>query len=80
VRTAVKNGAVFEICYVGSLGGEVPPIWVDARAAEAGAGAKKNWWAGAKELVRVTKGKGVLITSGANNATDLRAPKDVSNL
>ncbi|KAG6888249.1 hypothetical protein C0992_009205 [Termitomyces sp. T32_za158] len=80
IRTAIKNGAVFEISYVGALGGEHHPILVDADGAENGSGAKKNWWAAAKELVRVTKGKNLLISGGVMADADLRAPKDVGNL
>ena len=34
IRTAIKNGAVFEINYVGALGGENDSILVEADAAE----------------------------------------------
>ncbi|KZT25528.1 PHP domain-like protein [Neolentinus lepideus HHB14362 ss-1] len=69
VRTAIKNGAVFEINYAGALGAE-----------DGGEAGKRNWWAGARELVRVTKGKGVLVSGGINAEWDLRAPRDVANL
>ncbi|KAH8107300.1 RNase P subunit p30-domain-containing protein [Phellopilus nigrolimitatus] len=65
VRTAVKNGAVFEIIYAGVLQGE------DER---------RNWWASARELSRVTKGKGLIVSGGVEADTDLRAPRDVVNL
>ncbi|KAI0916530.1 hypothetical protein AcW1_010104 [Taiwanofungus camphoratus] len=77
VRTALKNGAVFEINYVGALGGEGDP---GGSGGESGAGAKRNWWAAAREVVRVTKGKGILVSGGVSNDYDLRAPKDVCNL
>ena len=47
---------------------------------ESGAGAKRNWWAAAREVVRVTKGKGILVSGGVFNEADLRAPRDVANL
>ncbi|KAF8878521.1 RNase P subunit p30-domain-containing protein [Infundibulicybe gibba] len=72
VRTALKNGVVFEIPYVGALGGENDAVLSDAGAAESGPGAKRNWWAASKELVRVTKGKGLIVGGGA--------PRDVVNL
>ena len=65
VRTAVKNGAVFELTYAGALAGE------DER---------RNWWAAARELTRVTKGKGIVVTSSAEAEMNLRAPRDVQNL
>ncbi|KAL1743233.1 RNase P subunit p30-domain-containing protein [Schizophyllum fasciatum] len=80
VRTALKNGAVFELTYVGALGGRNDESLVDAGAAENGPNAKKNWWSAARELARVTKGKGILVSSGACSDADLRAPRDVGNL
>ncbi|KAG6853762.1 hypothetical protein C0991_001592 [Blastosporella zonata] len=80
IRTAIKNGAVFEISYVGALGGENDPILLNAGGAENGAGAKRNWWAASKELARVTKGKNLLISGGIVSEADLRAPRDVGNL
>lgn len=80
VRSAIKNGAVFEINYVGALGGENDSALVDADAAENGPAAKRNWWAAARELVRVTKGKGLLLSGGVVVDGDLRAPRDVANL
>ncbi|KAK2459847.1 hypothetical protein APHAL10511_008168 [Amanita phalloides] len=80
VRTALKNGAVFEITYAGSLGGQHEAVLVDAGVAETGPSAKRNWWANAREIVRVTKGKGIVVGSGAVKEADLRAPRDVQNL
>jgi len=75
VRTSLKNGAVFEISYAGALGADNDP-----GGGEGGSGAKRNWWAGAREVVRVTKGKGILVSGGVVNDADLRAPRDVGNL
>ncbi|KAL6303612.1 RNase P subunit p30-domain-containing protein [Sparassis latifolia] len=75
VRAALKNGAVFEINYCGALGGEGEP-----GGGESGTSVKRNWWASAREVVRVTKGKGILVSGGAANDADLRAPRDVANL
>lgn len=80
VRTAIKNGAVFEINYTGALGGEHDPVLSNAGFAETGASAKRNWWASARDLVRVTKGKGLLVSGGVVSDADLRAPRDVANL
>lgn len=65
VRTALKNGAVFEIAYAGVLQGE---------------GERRNWWAAAREVARVTKGKGLLVSGGVENDVELRAPRDIGNL
>jgi len=82
IRTALKNGAVFEIGYVGALGGENDPLLVRAGGAEDGPAAKRNWWAAAREVLRVTKGKGkgVVVSGGVVSEADLRAPRDVANL
>ena len=64
VRTALRNGAVFEISYANALDNT----------------AKRNWWAAAREVVRVTKGKGLIVTGGGTDVADLRAPRDVGNL
>ncbi|KAL7282328.1 hypothetical protein ACG7TL_003798 [Trametes sanguinea] len=80
VRAALKNGAVFEINYAGALGGEGDPALSIPSAGESGAGAKRNWWAAAREVARVTKGKGILVSGGVFNEADLRAPRDVANL
>lgn len=48
--------------------------------AESGSALKRCWWAAAREVVRVTKGKGIIVTGGALNQSDLRAPRDISNL
>lgn len=80
VRTAIKNGSVFEINYVGAVGGEQDSVMMQAGVAETGASAKRNWWSAARELVRVTKGKGLLLSGGVALNGDLRAPRDIGNL
>ena len=52
----------------------------EANVAESGPSAKRNWWAATRELVRVTKGKGLIISGGAEAEADLRPPRDVANL
>ncbi|KAI0247403.1 PHP domain-like protein [Lactifluus subvellereus] len=64
VRTALRNGAAFEIPYASALDNN----------------ARRNWWAAAREVVRVTKGKGLIVTGGGVDVADLRAPKDIGNL
>jgi ribonuclease P/MRP protein subunit RPP1 len=80
VRTAIKNGSVFEINYSGALGGQHDAVIMEAGVGETGASAKRNWWAAAREVVRVTKGKSLLLSGGVASAGDLRAPRDVGNL
>lgn len=75
----MKNGAVFEITYAGALGGEADSS-LGVAGTESGSSAKRNWWAAAREVVRVTKGKGLVVSGGSTTQSDLRAPKDVGNL
>ncbi|KAI6024128.1 RNase P subunit p30-domain-containing protein [Pisolithus microcarpus] len=79
VRTAIKNGAVFEINYVGALGDSGTSSSA-LGVSDTGPSAKRNWWAAAREVVRVTKGKGIIVSSGALTAEDYRGPRDVQNL
>ena len=44
------------------------------------AATKRNWWAAAREVIRVTKGKGVIVSGGITDEPDFRAPRDVINL
>ena len=75
MRTAIKNGAVFEINYAGALGVESEP-----GNTAGGVGVRRNWWAAAMEVVRVTKGKGILVSGGVVASSDLRAPRDIANM
>lgn len=79
VRTAIKNGAVFEINYAGALG-ESGANSSALGVSDTGSSAKRNWWAAAREVVRVTKGKGIIVSSGALAEADYRGPRDVQNL
>lgn len=47
---------------------------------EGGPSAKRNWWAAAREVVRVAKGKGIVVSGSVTADTDLRAPRDIANL
>jgi len=80
IRTALKNGTVFEVNYVGAVGGEQDAVIADAGAAESGTSAKRNWWACTRELLRVTKGRGVILSGGVVSDGDARPPRDVANL
>ncbi|EGN94609.1 hypothetical protein SERLA73DRAFT_22476, partial [Serpula lacrymans var. lacrymans S7.3] len=80
VRTAIKNGAVFEINYAGAIGGEVEASIVQISGGESGVSAKRNWWAAAREVVRVTKGKGLVVSGDVTGEADYRAPRDITNL
>lgn len=74
IRTAIKNGAAFEVNYSGAFGSD-PDAFETVSVAT-----KRNWWAAAREVIRVTKGKGVIVSGGITNGPDLRAPRDIVNL
>jgi len=80
VRTAIKNGAVFEINYAGAIGGESEVNLSSFGVSDSGVSAKRNWWAAAREVVRVGKGKGVIVSAGVGSEADYRGPKDIENL
>ena len=44
------------------------------------AAGRRNTFAGAQALARATRGKGIIIASGAKAPYDLRGPTDVANL
>ncbi|RYP66666.1 hypothetical protein DL771_007665 [Monosporascus sp. 5C6A] len=71
---AVNRGLRFEVCYAQGLSSSVPGDAAnDARARAAFIG-------NVVELVRATRGRGIVISSGARGALALRAPADVVNL
>jgi ribonuclease P/MRP protein subunit RPP1 len=80
VRTAIKNGAVFEINYAGAIGGESDASLSTFGVSDTGVSGKRNWWAAAREVVRVTKGKGIVVSGGVASEADYRGPKDIANL
>ena len=80
VRTAIKNGVVFEINYAGAIGGDNASNTVQISGGESGVNAKRNWWAAAREVVRFTKGKGLIVSGDVVGEFDYRAPRDVANL
>lgn len=74
IRTAIKNGVVFELNYSGAFGSDPDGLETVSTAI------KRNWWAAAREVVRVTKGKGLIVSGGVTNEPDVRAPRDITNL
>ncbi|KAI9183874.1 RNA-binding RNA processing protein rpp1 [Blastocladiella emersonii ATCC 22665] len=65
VGEAVRRGIVFEICYSGAFKDST---------------AKRNLIANASNLLRVSKGKNVILSSGAKSVLETRGPLDVVNL
>lgn len=82
VLKAIADGAVFEICYgvamrlgdgsassAGQMSGR--PVPRDAR---------RNVISGARELIRITNGKGIILSSEVRRCMELRGPLDLCNL
>lgn len=67
VNAALENGVQFEITYSQAVSDDATK-------------ARRNLISGARDLLRVTNGKGVFFSSGATHALSLRAPYDVINL
>ncbi|KAK2733254.1 RNase P subunit p30 [Colletotrichum kahawae] len=73
LMAAAARGVRFEVCYsqvLSAPGGHGPP---DARA-------RALFISNLASLLRATKGRGVVVSSEARSALDLRAPADVVNL
>jgi RNase P/RNase MRP subunit p30 len=65
VQEAIKRGIMFEICYSKSL--------KDMNA-------RRSFIANASSLVKATKGRNIILSSGARDLFEQRAPWDVINL
>ena len=88
VGAAIQNGVMFEVCY-GAVTG-VRDVFANHRASSFSssrpmepnekARARRCVIAGTRELLRVTNGKNILLSSGAAQLVGLRGPADVANL
>jgi ribonuclease P/MRP protein subunit RPP1 len=85
VLKAISDGVVFEIAYgpamrssssSSSSGVSSGGRW----AGEVPKEARRNVLAGARELVRISNGKGVIMSSELRRALEMRGPKDLVNL
>ncbi|KAI1618305.1 ribonuclease P subunit Rpp30 [Exophiala viscosa] len=66
VASALQRGVRFEVCYA-------PGIQHDSNA-------RRNLISGAAQLIRATRGRGIILSSEARNALGVRGPHDVINL
>lgn len=91
VSSAIQNGSVFEACYASLTG--VEDVYAAQRGAQrseleraasltpdARSRARRNLIAGVKDLLRITKGRNVIFSSGASDILGLRGPADITNL
>ncbi|KAI9701640.1 MAG: hypothetical protein M1820_006411 [Bogoriella megaspora] len=67
IRLAIERGVKFEICYS-------PGVLAND------ASARRNLISNATQLIRATRGRGLVVSSEAGRAVGLRAPWDVVNL
>ncbi len=79
VLKAIADGAVFEVCYGAAMRSAA------AASQQSGAPAvkneaRRNVIAGARELIRVTNGKGVILSSEVRRCLEMRGPLDLCNL
>lgn len=75
IRQAQRNGVVFEILYSAGLfpSRSVPP--------DVARKYRQNFLSNARELVRVTNGRGIIFSSGPGGSPEgLRGPMDIVNL
>lgn len=74
MNSLLRAGVVFEIILRGMIRQDDP-------GGIGGAGTRRrNWISGAREIVRATGGKSVVISSGALTAGEMRASEDIVNL
>ena len=65
IAAAIARGVHFEICYA--------PALRDSSA-------RRNLISNAQQLLRLTRGRNVVLSSGAERPMELRGPHDVANL
>ncbi|EXJ57042.1 ribonuclease P/MRP protein subunit RPP1 [Cladophialophora yegresii CBS 114405] len=68
VSSALQRGTRFEICYAPAI------------QALGNSEARRNLISGATQLIRATRGRGIILSSEAKNALGVRGPHDVINL
>ena len=73
VNTMLRAGMMFEIVVRGV-------VRQDDGAGGGAGNRRRNWIAGAREIVRATGGKSVVISSGAEKAGEMRGWEDLVNL
>lgn len=80
VGAALANGVVFEVCYGEALALPEGAEAVPGKGEEETERRRRNVIGGARELMRVTNGRGIIMSSGACQLLGIRGPYDVVNL
>jgi ribonuclease P/MRP protein subunit RPP1 len=76
VQLAIARGIHFELTYADAIRGM--PFLTSVTGVDVGS--RRNIMANAKSLVRATKGKNILLSSGARSVMECRAPYDGINV
>ncbi|KAL9940306.1 hypothetical protein V8E36_001011 [Tilletia maclaganii] len=76
VKAALQLGVVFEIAYSGAL----PVPGNTSSSSDTSDVVRRNLISSTRSLLLLTKGTNILLSSGARDAMQLRAPMDVINL
>lgn len=74
-HSLARAGVVFEIIYRGITKQDEPGVGGNTAGQR-----RRNWIAGAREIVRACGAKGVILSSGASKEGEMRAPEDLINL
>lgn len=72
---AISEGTMFEICYAPAM--RLNNINDNSNLPKE---ARRNIIAGARELIRITNGKGIILSSEVKRALEMRSPLDLCNL
>ncbi|KAK0553365.1 RNA-binding RNA processing protein rpp1 [Tilletia horrida] len=83
VKATIQLGVVFEINYSAALPSSSGSVGVSSSSTNTSASvetARRNLIAATRSLLLFTKGTNVILSSGARDAMQLRAPRDVINL
>jgi ribonuclease P/MRP protein subunit RPP1 len=77
---AISRGIYFEIKYTPALGGTAAFISMDTPYLIVDSNGRRYFFANSSNLIRVTKGKHIIFSSGAERDMLLRSPYDIINL
>ncbi|KAK9895140.1 PHP domain-like protein [Cystobasidium minutum MCA 4210] len=72
VLKAIAEGTMFEVVYA-------PAMRLSTASSSLPKEARRNIIAGARELIRITNGKGIILSSEVRNAIEMRGPLDLCN-
>ena len=77
VLKAIAEGTMFEIVYGPAMRLNTSTVTASSTLSK---DARRNIIAGARELIRITNGNGIILSSEVRNAIEMRGPLDLCNL